>query len=233
MKIAAEALIRLVYPAKCGICRKHLVLKESNLCSDCGPELRAMRFAYADMGGGLRSAALTNGWFLYPYQPPVKDILTNLKFLKQRHLVKVFKEDIDDIMEMARSESSYDWIIPIPLDRKRRLERHFNQAELIAYHVSRKLNCPVRQYLQKKHPTYHQSAFSKDERQWNIRNSFKAVKTSRIRGKSILLVDDIYTTGATASEAARVLKERGASTVDIFALARTQAEPRKAAGLHS
>ncbi|MCB9799536.1 MAG: ComF family protein [Candidatus Omnitrophica bacterium] len=175
----------------------------------------------------FRSGDLNSGWFLYPYKSPVKDLLTGLKFLKKRHLTNAFNDDIGDIMTLIRSENRYDWIVPIPLDRGRKLERHFNQAELIARRARKSLNLPLRSCLKKKHSTMRQSTFSKEERIWNIRNSFKVARADSIQGKSILLVDDIYTTGATASEAARTLKECGASRIDIFAVARTQTELRK------
>jgi len=115
-------------------------------------------------------------------------------------------------------------MVPIPLDPKRLLERQFNQAELLAACLARALEIPVRKVLRKKYSTPTQSRLNQKEREVNLYQVFKVSNVRNLKGKKILLVDDILTTGATVREAARALKAHGAKRVDVFALACTSRE---------
>ena len=105
-------------------------------------------------------------------------------------------------------------LVPIPLERKRLKQRGFNQAEEIARILSSKLNIPLLpDCLKKIKTTSPQVELSQKERIENIKGAFGIEKPNLIQNKKILLVDDIYTTGATMEEAARILKEAGAKEV--------------------
>lgn len=115
-----------------------------------------------------------------------------------------------------------DVIIPIPLSRQRKLERGFNQAELIATVVSKSAGIPIdRSSLARKlHTPIHRIAMDKKARELTVQNAFEVTRSRLISGKKILLVDDVFTSGATASNCAKVLKKNGASKVSVFTLAR-------------
>ena len=105
-------------------------------------------------------------------------------------------------------------LLAIPLSRERRRERGYNQAELLAESLSQKLSLPLEKgLLQRARHTPSQTGLSPKERIRNVKNSFVVSSPLRISGKIIVLVDDISTTGATLSEAARALKEGGARKV--------------------
>ncbi len=170
---------------------------------------------------------MDEGWTLYPYETPVRDILTGIKFAGKRWLVRIFGQDIQTLAGILTSENHYDAVIPIPIDHKRFIEREFNQSELIARRISKNTGIPLRtHWLLKKHHTPSQGLLSKKERRINLQHVFEMSRLARLEGKSLLLVDDIFTTGATAEEAARTLKAAGAKRVDLFALARTPLESR-------
>jgi ComF family protein len=116
----------------------------------------------------------------------------------------------------------FDLIIPVPLSKKRAVERGFNQAETIASQVSGLVGIPIdaASLIRKKHTPMHRAAMDKKAREMTVKNAFEVSRPKLIEGKSILLVDDILTSGATASYCAKALKKKGAAGVKVFTLAR-------------
>jgi len=119
-----------------------------------------------------------------------------------------------------------DIIIPVPLHRKRLLWRGFNQSTELARILGKALHRPVlRNGLIRSRHTMPQTRLGFQERQMNIKDAFVA-DAKKVKGAVALVVDDVYTTGATLSECARTLKRAGVIGVDVLVLARAQQEPR-------
>lgn len=115
-----------------------------------------------------------------------------------------------------------DLVVPVPLSKKRQFERGFNQAGTIGTAVARILDVPVdpESLIRKKHTPMHRAAMDKKAREMTVMNAFEVVRPRLIAGKSLLLVDDIFTSGATVSYCAKALKKKGAANVKVFTLAR-------------
>jgi ComF family protein len=112
-------------------------------------------------------------------------------------------------------------VVPMPMYWVRRVRRGINGPELIAEVLARKLDLPLsNKCLKRTQSTRLQTKLSPTERKINQRNSFRVRHAQRVAGKRILLVDDVLTTGATASAAAKVLRKAGAEAVFVAALAR-------------
>ena len=108
----------------------------------------------------------------------------------------------------------FDCIVPVPLHKRRGAERGFNQSELLAVPISRKIGCPVNIFsLKRKKYTVPQVSLSGEVRRKSLFGVFFCVKKEEIIGKNIILIDDIYTTGSTMEECSKVLKEAGAQKV--------------------
>lgn len=122
------------------------------------------------------------------------------------------------IQKLSTIFSSIDTIVPVPLHPKRYAERGYNQAELIARMISYSTGTPVQHLLQRHRATQQQALLSKVERLSNVKRAF-ATDQHMVVGKRILLVDDVYTTGATMQECAFVLKEQS-HEITGFTLAR-------------
>ena len=117
--------------------------------------------------------------------------------------------------------SELELILPVPLHPHRLRERGFNQSLLLARHLSRKHFLPLDfTALQRSRPTPPQTQLSGSERQANVQGAFEVGKPTAVAGKRILLIDDVFTTGATVRECARVLLNAGAGQVDVLTLAR-------------
>jgi competence protein ComFC len=115
-----------------------------------------------------------------------------------------------------------DLVVPVPLHPARRHKRGFNQSELISYILSGLLSSPVSTHaLIKTKNTEPQMGLSSEKRVVNLKNSFTAVDRMLLTGKSVILVDDIMTTGATLDTCAKELLRSGAKEVYAFTLART------------
>lgn len=215
-----EAFLRLVYPAYCGICPNFLRLEETALCSSCLNRLSSRHLSPEDALLKQRFRAVDEGWALYHYESPVKEIISAVKFLKKRWLLKIFREEVKTLASTLASETNYDGLIPVPLERGKLLEREFNQAELIARLLSACMQVPVRsRIVRKRVRTPSQSLLGREQRLANLLYAFETPRSCSLEGQKFLIVDDIVTTGATADEMARVLKNRGARRVDLFALA--------------
>jgi ComF family protein len=121
-----------------------------------------------------------------------------------------------------------DVLIPVPLSKKRRLERGFNQAEVIAAIIKRITGTPIDSgSLERKlHTTIHRIGMDEKARDLTVRGAFNMTRPKLVSGKNVLLVDDVFTSGATASHCARILKKHGAATVNVFTLARAVVETR-------
>lgn len=116
-----------------------------------------------------------------------------------------------------------DLLLPVPLHRWRLLRRRYNQAALLSLAVSRRCGVPSDPgLLQRQRATASQGSQSRTGRARNVRGAFAVAKTDRaqLHGSRVVLIDDVFTTGATVSACARILKRNGAARVDVLTLAR-------------
>lgn len=113
-------------------------------------------------------------------------------------------------------------IIPIPLSRRRRLERGYNQAEVIATILAKHAGIPMDGYSlsRKLHSPIHRVAMDMKARELTVKNAFEVTRPKLIKNQNILLVDDVFTSGSTSSYCAKVLKKNGAASVNVLTLAR-------------
>jgi len=148
-------------------------------------------------------------------------IFHEIKFKKRRKLLNVFEPYVRLKLDIIKDMLHNTTVIPVPLDKKRKRERDFNQSELLAKTICRYINIPLELHvLQRIIQQQPQSILHRKERLQNLKGAFIAKRADRIAGKHILLVDDVLTTGSTVNECARVLKEAGAHAITTFTLAR-------------
>jgi len=121
----------------------------------------------------------------------------------------------------ALHDEHWDLIVPVPLHPLKRREREFNQAERLAIHLAAALKMPLNtKWLQRITPTATQTLLSRQERAANMRGAFAVRRGARLDGERVVLVDDVFTTGATTSACAGVLLAAGAGAVCVWTLAR-------------
>lgn len=156
------------------------------------------------------------------YQGVMKEAIKLFKYKGKMGISRGLTEIMRTYLDHCRSSlPEFDLVIPIPLHRRKLKERGFNQAETIAKFIASYLNLPlVKDGLMRVRFTDSQSNLKREERLINVKRAFKAKRRGILKGKRVLLVDDVYTTGITLNEAAKEIK-RARTQVYIFALART------------
>jgi competence protein ComFC len=117
-------------------------------------------------------------------------------------------------------EESFDAIVPMPLHWRKRWQRGFNQADLLAREISRRIHTPVKHVLRRVRFTAAQAGLTNAKRRQNVSGAFRPRRAKTLHGQNVVLVDDVMTTGATAASCARALKMAGARKVVLLTLAR-------------
>lgn len=116
--------------------------------------------------------------------------------------------------------SNYQALVPVPLFSRRKRWREFNQAEILAQGLAKQVKLPVWNCLQRIRETETQTHLDRRQRQKNMHNAFRLAKGYEVSDNHYLMIDDVFTTGSTVNECARVLKQHGAQKVDILTVAR-------------
>lgn len=117
-------------------------------------------------------------------------------------------------------DQSFQVIVPLPMHWRKRWQRGFNQAELLAAEISRRIAVPVQNAVIRVHQKGAQAGLTNAKRRENVTGAFRAKRRHGLAGKRVLLIDDVLTTGATASACAKVLKRAGAAHVTLLTVSR-------------
>lgn len=233
------ALLDLLYPPRCVVCRGHsefpgfcascyasILTPASPLCTLCGLPF-ATRAGQDHLCGSCagtrphfgRARAATLYAAHAPVDDPLKSTIQAYKYNRDVSLAPVLAKLLIDHAPLPAEE--YDVLVPVPLHPERLRWRGFNQAHLLARRFAPSRHPTVDPFaLRRIRATRPQVELSGVARRGNVAGAFRAPQPNRISGKRILLVDDVYTTGATVNECSRVLLEAGARGVDVLVLAR-------------
>jgi ComF family protein len=234
-----DRLFAALLPAACLGCAAPLAASAPlGLCSACRGRLRPLGAACAGCAAPL-DAAVPAGYLcgrcrarppaydrllaLWRYEPPLDAVVRGLKFGRLdylgRHLGLALAEALLPELRPDLGVLSIDLVVPVPLHWRRRLRRGYNQAERIARPLAAALGRPLAPALARHRATPPQSALGRPERLANPRRAFRA--RHDLAGRTVLLVDDVATTGATLDAAAAALKRAGAAAVIAMVAGRT------------
>lgn len=159
--------------------------------------------------------------YIFEYRGIIRKIIIDYKFNDKAYICNFFSNIILNNKFICDNLKRYDIIISVPLSQKRMMQRGYNQTDLIAKNIFKKLNLEYKSdYLIKKKETEKQSSLSKKERKKNIKDAFCFNDKYNIKNKNIILIDDVYTTGNTASECAKILKKNGANEILVLIIAK-------------
>ena len=189
-------------------------------CNVCALPLPRYSRASATCGSCLRHHPgfdLCHAPFLY--LPPFGRLIGDLKFHSGLTQARLLARLLGDCLETAL-ENPPDLLIPVPLHPSRLRERGYNQSLELARPLSRRFGIPLKYNLCTRiRATPHQLSLKKQDRTRNVRGGFRV--SGQIDARHVALIDDVVTTGATASELAKVVKKEGVEHVDVWAVART------------
>jgi len=238
MHLFIERLLQFFLPPQCHCCEKFLEERQKGLCPDCLSRIRWIEapfcsvcgtpFVSEEINNHPCGACLTKRKYftmaraLGRYEGSLQETIHRWKYEGKITLTSILGEWMAEGLNRYWGSHSFDLLIPVPLHRERLQERGFNQALLLVKELNRWTGIPYRKrLLQKKRPTLPQVHLSGKEREKGVRGSFHLLGRKALEGKSILLVDDVYTTGATVNECSKVLLAGGAARVDVLTLAHT------------
>jgi ComF family protein len=153
------------------------------------------------------------------YSGPRREAVLRMKHISGEGLAEALGELWAAHAEVRLRDAKADAVVPVPLHWSRRLERGYNQSVVLARAVAARLNLPCRLgWLRRVRPTPRQAFLDPEERRANLRDAFRAGRA--VKNRSILLIDDVLTTGTTANEASRALRKAGAVRVVVATAAR-------------
>jgi ComF family protein len=241
MASSLAAVRRLVYPPFCLACDRDME-EDSTFCSRCLSEILAVHETicprcalrigpYSDTSHGCPACRRAQHRFdavirLGDYDGKLRDACLSFKSVRNESLGGVFARLLVDQRGCLLRGAGAHMVIAVPLHFSRRFARGFNQAESLARHLARALQLPHHSRILKRvRSTRPQSELKPHERRENVASAFRAKQRPALKGATVLLVDDILTTGATCSEAARALKAAGAARVTVVVIARAQEQP--------
>ncbi len=233
-----NAGLSFVYPELCQLCREgRATPAESFVCSRCRAEVRLIEPPLCERCGApyqgdisvpfecakcratefffrsARSAALA--------RDPLLEVIHRYKYQRALWFEPLLADLLIGAARPELSRERWDWIVPVPLHPTKRRQREFNQAERLGKHLSAATgiaqNCGL---LRRVLPTQSQTHLSREERWENVRRAFAMRRGGKLQGERLVLVDDVFTTGATTNACARVLKAAGAGEVCVWTVAR-------------
>ena len=203
-----EVVLDFVFPPSCGICEK---IGEGYLCKSCEKELE--KYLYSNNA--------KDKFHLYKYTGIIRKRLIQYKFNEKTYLKDFFYESIIKNKKACEFLQCYDIILPVPIHKKRKKQRGYNQSELIARKIAKKLDLEVyNNVLIKIKNTKPQSLMGVKERRKNAKGVYFVESVDKIKDKNVIILDDIYTTGTTANECIKMMKKAGAKKVAIFTIAK-------------
>lgn len=197
----------------CGCCLKELTPMEGPFCPRCGRQGWAMVCPNCLV---LAPDALDARVSAFAYGKTTRALVRALKY---SHVTQA-ADALAEAMVKALPDLRFDGLVPVPLHKNRHRQRGFNQARALCEAVSRRTGLPVLDALTRERATKTQTHLTREGRTGNVRGAFFAHMT--VEGLSLLLIDDVLTTGATALACAEALRAAGASHLTLLTAAQAQ-----------
>ena len=235
---ALSASLDLLYPPLCQLCHQHRAEPRAGLvCGQCWTQVRFIRPPFCERCGLPFGGELTDKFICtnchdltLHFSSARSAVVARTVVLEAIHRFKYsgarwFEFFLADLLVREAApklrEEKWDCLAPVPLHPVKLREREFNQAEQLAAHLSHATEIPLdMKILQRLHATSTQTLLTREERAANMKNAFAAKPGARLDGKRIMLVDDVFTTGATTNACAAALRAAGAAEVGVWTVAR-------------
>ena len=206
-------LINIIYPNRCIFCNE-VIEYDKISCNKCSEFVKPYDIDDAICENNRSDSKIDMAICVYGYDMGVENAVRNLKFYGVKYNAAKMAEAIYNQIKTVIGEEPFDYVIPVPMTKKDKKKRGYNQSELICkslselYSMNYDNNILVKIIQNKK-----QHDLDKYDREKNIKNVYAVIDKDKINGKTILIIDDVYTTGATLRECAKELKQNGANKI--------------------
>jgi len=220
-------LLDFIYPPLCVLCERLLTGQETLVCHSCLAALP--RHDEPQLAGDLLAGALAeplcfvSSVAVFPYHDAIQTLIHMLKYRGYQALAEPLGRELARILpDFELPDQAV--IVPVPLHKRRLRARGYNQSLLLAQVVQQHSHWPLwPDVLQRVRPTVPQARLSRAQRSRNLAGAFAVREGDRLHGLTVLLLDDVLTTGHTLNECARTLRAAGAAAVHTLTLVRVQA----------
>ena len=229
-KTSVPKILNFIYPPVCGICGK---LNSDFLCKKCEKILESEAVFGVDKYKKIerKKENIKNNFnnkkyfdehlYIFLYQGIIRRIILKYKFQEEAYLYKTFVNFLLKNENFFEKIEKYDTIVPVPISKKRKKKRGYNQSELLAKEIAYNANLVLeKESLYKIKDIVEQSKLNKENRLKNIQGVYELVNKEKLNKKKILLIDDIYTTGSTVNECSKVLREAKPKKIGVLTLAK-------------
>ena len=213
-----DKILDLIFLPVCGVCGR---IDKNSLCKKCEIELKKQAVFGIDNYREDCQKLFDEHLYIFTYSGVIRDIMLNYKFNDDSYLYKTFTNFLLKNKNFVENINSYDIIVPVPLSKKRKMERGYNQSLLIAKEISKSTKIKINNdCLKKVKNIVAQSTLNKEDRQKNIEGAFILKNNKNIQNKKVLIIDDIFTTGSTVNECSKIIKQAGATNIGILTIAK-------------
>lgn len=209
----------------CDLCLARIEPIHSEICGICGERLPGARFTGEYVCGDCRreQPLFARATAYGSYEGGLRDLIHLFKYEQVRPAGWVLGRMLGEVIQELAAEFDTAVVVPVPLHKARLRQRQFNQAEEIARHALQSMRCDrleVAGVLKRRRATQSQTGLTLPQRRENVRGAFVVQHPEKIAARTVVLVDDVFTTGATVSECAGVLRRAGAEKVFVATVAR-------------
>lgn len=199
----------------CGMCGE---INENYICNNCYENIKKIKKCVINE---YNNRNFSKHLYIFRYEGIIRNKIIEYKFEDKGYLYKMFAKIILSDKKTCNFIKKYDVIIPVPISKKRKKKRGYNQSELVANELAQKLNQDIwTDIIIKKKDNKPQSELNKLERIKNVEDIYEINKPIEVKNKKVLLLDDIYTTGSTVNEIARKLKQNQTQEIGVITLAK-------------
>ena len=203
------------FPPICGMCGE---INENYICNNCYENIKKIKKCVINE---YNNRNFSKHLYIFRYDGIIRNKIIEYKFEDKGYLYKMFAKIILSDKKTCNFIKKYDVIIPVPISKKRKKKRGYNQSELVANELAQKLNQDIwTDIIIKKKDNKPQSELNKLERIKNVEDIYEINKPIEVKNKKVLLLDDIYTTGSTVNEIARKLKQNQTQEIGVITLAK-------------
>ena len=212
-------ILNIIYPPICGICGK---INKNSLCKKCEIELKKqVENQIINNGEEIQDKYFNELMYIFKYEGQIRKLILDYKFNEKSYLYLTFVNFLLKNKKIFENIKNYDTIIPVPISKKRKKTRGYNQSLLIARKIAEQTDLELmNNCLVKTKNIIEQSKLNKEDRIQNIQGVYELKSKQLIENKKIILIDDIYTTGSTVNECSKILKQGNNKKIGILVLAK-------------